>query len=129
MEWSILIDSRRVMDIPVAVLLGLATIWLLLQEWTGSNDVPVPRGVPLFSVAIVVLIVGIDWFVGRRGILGHPGTFLHTIFKLVLVSLFVSFVASGLTAIRSSRGPAQLVINIAWSASLVVLLLKFMGVW
>jgi hypothetical protein len=117
------------MDIPVAVLLTIAVIWLLMQERTESGPAFVPRGVPALSATIVTSVVAVDWFAGRRGILGHPGNFLHTIFKLALVGLFISFVASGLTAIRFSPGPAKVLISVAWSGLLSAIALKFIGVW
>jgi hypothetical protein len=117
------------MDIPMAVLLSAALIWLMLQEWKRDFGPYVPRGIPTVSSVILLLIVGIDWFFGHRGILGHPGGFFHTVFKLVLGFLLVSFVGSGLTALLMSKNITAALFNIVWSAGLVAIVLKFMGVW
>jgi hypothetical protein len=116
------------MDIPVAVLLSVALIWLVSQEWSVSGAY-VPRGIPTVSALILVLIIGVDWFFGHRGILGHPGGFSHTVFKLALGVLVVTFVSSGLTAIRVSRNITAALLNVVWSGGLVAIVLKFMGVW
>jgi hypothetical protein len=116
------------MYIPVAVLLGVAIIWLLSQEWSISFDWPrIPRGIPTLSAVILGLLVTNDWFFGCRGILGHPGGFFHTIFKLVLGFLLVSFVASGLTAIRVSKSIIAVLLNTVWCVGLVTVVLRFMG--
>jgi hypothetical protein len=118
------------MDIPVVMLLGLTVIWLVSQEWTVSSSWPFIRlGIPTLSAMILGLIVTIDWFFGRRVILGHPGGFFHTLFKLVLAFLLVSFVASGLTAIRASRSIIAVALNIVWCAGLITVVLRFMGAW
>jgi hypothetical protein len=84
--------------LPVAVLLGIALIWLVSQERSVSG-LYIPRGIPTASAAIVVLIIGGDWFLGHRGILGHPGGFFHILLKLVLRLLLLNILFSGLTAI------------------------------
>ena len=123
------LDSSRTMDIPAAILLGLATVFLLSQVRIHYSEFPVARGVPLLSAGTVVLIVAIDWFLGKRAILGHPGTFSHTVFKLALLLVLVIALPSGLTAVLTSRRPIQVATNLAWSATVITLVLKFMGVW
>jgi hypothetical protein len=116
------------MDIPMAVLFSVALIWLVSQEWSVSGPY-VPRGLPTVSAVIVVLIITVDCFFGRRGILGHPGSFFHTVFKLALGVLLVTCVSSGLTAILVSRNITAALLNVVWSGGLVAIVLKFMGVW
>lgn len=111
------------------MLFGLAVIWFVLQEWKGSGWPPIPRGIPTLSAMILVSIVGIDWFAGRRGILGHPGGFFHTLPKLVLLFLLASLIGSGLTVIRSSRNITAVLLNIVWGAGAIALVLRFMRVW
>jgi hypothetical protein len=116
------------MDIPVAVLLSVALIWLVSQEWSFSGPY-VPRGIPTVSAVILVVIIGVDWFFGHRSILGNPGGFFHTVFKLVLGFLLVPIVSSGLTAIFWARNITAALLNIAWSAGLVAIVLMLMGAW
>jgi len=117
------------MDIPAAVLLGLAFIWFVLQEFTGPGARPVPRGVPVISALILAAIVAIDWFAGRRAILGHPGSFFHTLFKLVLLIVIVVLLGSGLTAIRFSMNIKAAILNLLLDVALLVLFLRLLGAW
>jgi hypothetical protein len=116
------------MDIPVAVLLGAALVWLVSQEWSVSGPY-VPRGIPTVSAVVLVVIIGIDWFFGHRGILGHPGGLFHTVFKLLLGYVLVSFISSGLTAIFWARNITAALLNIVWSSALVAIVLMLMGAW
>ena|SRR5258708_10318280 len=116
------------MDLVLAVLFGLAIVWLLTQDFMKARGIPVPRGVPTLSAMILVLILGIDWFIGRRHILGDPGGFIHTVVKLFLGFLLITLVGSGLTAISLSRNMVAVFVNIIWSGALVLLVLRFMGV-
>jgi hypothetical protein len=118
------------MDIPVIILLALALIWLMSRELSvRTRFAAIRRGTPTLSAIILGSIVALDWFVGRQAILGHPGGLTHTVLKLVLAFLLAALVASGLTAIRRSRGVVTVLLNVAWCAGLIALDLKFLGAW
>ena len=117
------------MDIPVTVLLGVAFIWIALQEFVGPGSQRIHRGVPIISALILATIVAVDWFVGRRAILGHPDGFVHTVFKMILSMVVIVSIGSGLTAIRTSRNTTAIILNTVWSVALITLCLKFLGAW
>ncbi len=87
------------MDIPLVVFFSVAVLWLVAQEFTSAG--PVPKGVSILSAAVIVSVVGSDWFFGRQQILDNPGGVGHTLQKLVLGLVVVIVVSSGLTALWS----------------------------
>lgn len=120
----------HLVDVLVSVFLGIAVLYLISQEVRPSWP-PLPGGVGILAAAILVLIVGLDWFVGRRVILGHPRGFLHETLKIGLAFLLVSFIASGVRAVFEAvrRGLLATLFPVIWSTLLLVLVLKFLGAW
>ncbi len=118
------------MDIFVTIFLGLAVVYLISQE-VRPGWPPLPRGAGILAAAILAVVVGLDWFVGRRAILGHPHGFLHETLRVGLAFLLVSFIASGVIAVSEAtrRGLLATLIPIAWSSFLLALVLKFFGAW
>ncbi len=116
------------LDILLVVFFSLAVLWLIAQEFTSAGP-PVPKGVSILSAAVIASIVGGDWVFGRQQILGNPEGVVHTLLKLVLGLFVVIAVSGGLAALWSSRSPIAAIVNVLWSGGLLLLALRFMGVW
>lgn len=114
------------MDVPLVVLFALALIWILFAK---SRQVPVPFGVPTATGIIVAGVVAVDWFFGRRAILGHPDGLFHTLFKMALFFAVVITVGSGLTSVLVAKNRTAVLLSIIGDVLVLALLLNLMGAW
>ena len=116
------------MDIVAAAVFGVASVWLIAQDFI-STRVKIYKGVPTLAAALISGIVAADWFFGRKAILGHPGSFLHTCLKIMGIIVLFIIVGSGITEVQSSKNRAAIVLNILIDLALIAVVLHLFGSW
>ena len=110
------------MDIPSTILFGIVLLWLIGQLFNKYGDMKVESG--LTAIVLVAIL-----FYGHSTLLGNPGSFWHTILKLLLDFLLVLCIGSGITAMLRSKSVIMALFKFMWCGGLTAGLLKLMKVW